>query len=491
MKKMTFRKLFGGLCCAAMVAFAASCAQGADDESWSAGVTGVQLESPTIDDSCFEVVATSSGDVIKLTWPLVYGGGGYAVKVYDEAAPETLIIDENVDGQTVSFPLIEDANIAISIKTLGNARLNNTEAETATDYVFSTFGTLQKIPTGSEIAGWIKENYIAPEKALFGLVYELEENGQYTLDDTVDFNLDKVMFRGVGSETSRPVVTVNAGGNLMTQAGLKVLNINFDCINRTSKGILCFPNTPEPSLHNQTGSLGLSGISRGAYIIQKPIIIQDCYFKDLSNSLIYNNDTAWGIYDFRMLNCIVQFAYDGSNALMVQFSKGNYGHICWLTIENSTIFNTKETKGTYVQIPNNQNPDKVFGQMEKNRAKYLLQSNTFANSVPATSKNMTVNTPNTGTHLSHWFDNIFYNQNNPSKWLGNCQKETVNNTVYRTDKLNDEKYDADFTKGSTPQDPGFTADDFKSLDFSQPNAGVNFTPEGNALTDRRGDPRWL
>ena len=62
MKKMTLKKLFGGICCAAMAMFAVSCAQGVDDETWTSGVSGVHLESPAAESIAFSLATDASGN---------------------------------------------------------------------------------------------------------------------------------------------------------------------------------------------------------------------------------------------------------------------------------------------------------------------------------------------------------------------------------------------------------------------------------------------
>ena len=63
----------------------------------------------------------------------------------------------------------------------------------------------------------------------------------------------------------------------------------------------------------------------------------------------------------------------------------------------------------------------------------------------------------------------------------------TNNTVYHfNDSYKLPEYDAD--GGNI--DPGFTAQPALDL-HNVENGGINLTPTGNALTDRRGDPRWL
>ena len=494
MKKMTLKmRLLGGLVAVSMLFVAGSCAQGADcDEVFSAGVTNAQLESPILDGSNFTILDTEEGYKLQISWPVVYGAGGYEVKVANAAEPETFLMDTLLDGCTVMVPVVEDNSYAVSIKTAGNAKYNNKAAETTSTHVFNVMGTKLQIPSGEEISSYIAANPLTPAVPSLGLRYELEAGGTYTLEGTVDFNLNKV--KVVGDAERRPTVTIKSDGCFMTSAGLQVKDINFDCIERTSKGIITFSTTQDPSLLNQ--NMGLSGISRDAHLIMAPIVIQNCNFKDVSNSFIFNNEKNWALYDLRIVNCIIQFAYDGSNPMVVHFKKGNYSHICYFTIQNSTIFNTKDTKCVWVQYASNQNPDKIFGSLEKNKSYYLLENSTFHN--PNTTDyggNMVNNTPNTGTHNIYWYNNIFYNQNNPSKWIGSCKSKYTNNTVYRHDG-NDKKYDADVIASGdvstgTPEDPAFEGP-IQSLDLSQPNGGVSFKPTGaNALAGRRGDPRWL
>ena len=154
MKKMTFKsRLFGSVCCLSAALLAVSCAQGVDDETYSAGVTNQQLASPAADAITFSYVTDASGnEQVKVEWPVAMGAGGYecAVEnVNDPANPETVVDNKVVDGCSLLFPSAEDTNYSVSVKTLGNEKLNNTGAESATVVAFSTMIDGVAVPEGT------------------------------------------------------------------------------------------------------------------------------------------------------------------------------------------------------------------------------------------------------------------------------------------------------------------------------------------------------
>ena len=77
MKKMTLKKFFGGICCAAMMVFAVSCAQGVDDEVYKSTATNQQMVSPTLTEANFSTVVNADGsESVKVSWDLIKGCGG-------------------------------------------------------------------------------------------------------------------------------------------------------------------------------------------------------------------------------------------------------------------------------------------------------------------------------------------------------------------------------------------------------------------------------
>ncbi len=196
MKKMTLKKFFGGICCAAMMVFAVSCAQGVDDETWTAGVSGVQLESPAADSFVVNFVTDVSGvEQVKLTWPVVMGAGGYQcnVAIVDDPANPVEIYNDVVDGTSFMFPKAEDTKYLVSVLALGNKNYNNTDAAAPTNFDFSTLVPAQKIPNGADIAAFVAENLLDQDEEQ---AFELEAGGYYELNSVLDFGRKAVTFRG-------------------------------------------------------------------------------------------------------------------------------------------------------------------------------------------------------------------------------------------------------------------------------------------------------
>ena len=490
MKKMTLKmRLLSGLVIVSMALAAGSCAQGADcDEVFSAGVTNTQLESPELDNSCFTPFDTEEGLKLQVSWPVVYGAGGYEVKVANVTEPESYLVDTLLDGCTMMVPVMENETYAVSVRSAGNKKYNNTAAETASEYNFTVAGTRLLIPSPCEISTYITEHYQAPAAPSLGLIYELEAGGQYTLEHTADFNLDKVKI--VGNAENRPTITVSGDGNLMTQAGLQLLDINFDCADRTKEGVITFHTKPDQSIYVDNLDEFKSGVNRKTYIVADPIIISNCWFKDVSNSFIYNNKKSYGIFDLRILNSIVQFNYAGSNNMFIPFQSGNYSTICYMTIENSTLFNVANTSAYWMRFQSRVNPEKAFGDAQKNKALWLFKNSTIYDT-QMSSRDFANNPPRTGTQLMQYSNNIIQNLKNIHQLGNGCTTTWENNTVCVTD--DGKNKDADVAAGTltAPEDPAFVGP-IQSLNFELPNGGVNFTPTGaNTLAGRRGDPRWL
>ena len=96
-----------------MLALVTSCAEGVDDnERFSAGVSNAQLESPELDPTKFKTQINSDGsESVEVTWPVVFGAGGYLANVQDvtnPANPVYIIKDSVIDGCRFSFPRLVD-----------------------------------------------------------------------------------------------------------------------------------------------------------------------------------------------------------------------------------------------------------------------------------------------------------------------------------------------------------------------------------------------
>ena len=499
MKKMTWKmRLLGGLVAVSMLF--AGCAQGVDDETFTAGVSGVELESPAADSFTYSIVTDASGtEQVKVQWPTVMGAGGYLCSVWnvnDPANPEVLVDNQTVDGAALYFPLAEDSNYKISVKTLGNAKLNNAAAAEATEYSMNTM--IEGIPVpatadlGEFITNYITENAatLAANRAAdpnFEIAFDLEPGATYTMATIADFGTQPSRVRG--DRQNKPTVNIAEGSNAyFTTAGglkLKFLNINADGMDKEWFGVITMHTNPPADTY----------IGSSTYECQKPIRMEGCWVKNVRRSLISAADKQqWGVHEFRVSDCIVHLKNTGSGAHKTIINiycssfagpKGGYYGSIWDTyVVNSTFYNTvtdsdMKSSAYFIRFSNG-DVAKLFG---SNGGKFVLQNCTLNRVFP--NKDFGNNIGNKNYYTCIFENNIFYDTRLVQKILGRgCAVQVANNTMWCPMKGVDS---TDKNNYVTEQDPGFTTENlFKELDFSQPNGGLNFTP-----TTGNGDPRWL
>ena len=117
----------------------ASCAKdGFDDETFNSGVNNTQVAGVSADD--IVITPSADGKTQTITWPVVMGAGGYEYQAYNVDDPENPVELANgvVDGVYFTFPKAEDTRYMVKVKTLGNTKLNNTDAPDATSFNYST-----------------------------------------------------------------------------------------------------------------------------------------------------------------------------------------------------------------------------------------------------------------------------------------------------------------------------------------------------------------
>ncbi len=498
-------KIVGGICCLSMIFFV-SCAKGFDDnERFSAGVKNAQLESPKIDDSSFSTLTNADGtESVKVAWPVVMGAGGYLLNVLLVEDPENPAItlenpivvmkDSIVDGSSVVFNKTEDATYKVSIKTLGNQKLNNKEAEETTEFRYVALIPASTIPVGEDIAEYINSHLQNSDKEQ---AFALEGGQTYTLDDIADLGLNVVTLRSTDKE-NRPVVKVGPNGGLVTQAGLKVKFINFDCTDMTQTGFLTLSGEPSESLSTKSLGYQEDGANQNGYVINKPVIIQECNFKNLPNSLLFGNKKNWSLRDFRITGSIIQLNNSGSNSFLHLQGASN-GSIKNLTIKNNTIYNVvKNSSAYFIRYSNTSNAQawKVFGKSD-NTSNHVITNNTFCKTF--SNKDFGNNIPNDKTSMNQQVEyNIFYDVFRLYQYLqSNNKKSTKGNTIWGVDGGTPNNNDTGGRKDdngnpfATLEDPEFVGPFLQELDLTKNDGGLNFKPKGAlAVQNQSGDPRW-
>lgn len=502
MKKNHFiaRRGIYSLALAAMGAmFFGSCATDGFDENekFDNGVTGVKLESPEL---AVKTVAASDGsDQLQVSWKVVYGAGGYECKAYnvDDPANPVELVNDTIDGTAFQFKIAEDTSYKIEVRTLGKASQNNTEADNATELAYSTLVPATTIPAGSDIAEFIKSNL---KESTDEQAFELEAGGSYTCNDEVDFQGNKMTLRG--NKLNHALVTMGEKGAIRTSAQLKVKFINFDCTAMTAKGgVVEMSVTPPASSSAEAQGVNAAKNSNkpaDVFILQDPIIISDCAFKNVHDGLFSVGNCSWGIADFRLLNSVVQLNNNGSinsnGAVISGFSNKYvapsgksfyYGGIKSITVKESTVYNiVSNSKNRFVRF-NNKDLDRVFPTAS---GSCTMTDNTFIRVMDK--KEFGNNTPNANTYVINFDNNIFYDCYRLQKFFqSNCKMtwHQDQNTVWGLANSVD---GTDKGKLATEEDAGFDiAETKKELDFTQPNFGINFTATG-AISSKIGDPRW-
>ena len=393
----------------------------------------------------------------------------------------------------LTFKKREDTKYEVSIKALGNEKMNNKEAEMPTLYTYSTLVPAQAIPVGQEIGEYINSHLI-PSDAEQG--FELEAGQTYYLNTLIDFGLNTVTFRG--DKVNRPIVIVGKEGGIMTQGGLKLKFINFDCTEMTTEiGLLGLGKNPDSSLSTEALGYKAAGANQDGYVINNPVIIQECMIKNLKNSLLYGNKKPWSLRDFRVVDCIVQLNNSGSNSILNLYGANpTNGLIKNLTVRNSTFVNiVKNSSGYFIRYANSSNaqPKKIFGDND-NSMNLTFESNTLCKTM--SNKDFGNNMPNTNTITTILKNNIFYDVFRVYQHANTQGPRTfLNNTIWGVDGGTPNSNDTGGRKDSngnpiaTEENPGFT-EPFSELNLDLPNGGLSLKPTGT-ISSTIGDPRWL
>lgn len=476
-------KAVGGICCLSMVLFVGSCAgDGFDDkERFSGGVTNTQLESP--EDIAFSTLNNSDGsESLKLTWPVIMGAGGYKVSVLNMNDPENpakVVTDTIIDGSSMAFRKAEDTNYRISIQTLGNKSLNNKDAQTSTEKDYKAFVVVATMHEGEDIADYVNNNMPDFSQDQEQCIV-LAAGKTFYLNSVIDLRLNTVTLRG--DKENRPTVIVGANGGIVTEGGLKIKSINFDCSAMSASdsqvGLL--------TLGNAITSGAPATEKGGAYLISNSIVFQECNFKKINNSLIYagKDNGSWAVQDLRVMNCIVELNNGTSSKPIINFEDNGGRAIKALTVSNNTFYNLQTNgKAYFIRLNNasNAQPGKTWNDTS---GSVTITNNTFSQTM--SNKAFANNMASVNTVTTTIKNNIFYNTFQVQKMVGNTIKAVSDNYLFSSGGDNVGALDSTDKTYGTEEDPAFVGP------VDQDPSQVNFAPASTtkAYTNKAGDPRW-
>lgn len=494
-------KTYGFLIVAIMLLFE-SCAQGYDSpEGFDVGVNNQQVITPSADSVRF--VVNTEGTNATISWPLVYGALGYEVTFVNVDDPSTPRVIDNyakvlVDGSKMSVSVAEDCKYQLILRALGDPKRGNTDDP---DSVVVPLSTLVKsavtIPDSSDIYTFLMANPIEPSETEVAI--DLVPGGKYTMSGPIDFAGQKMTFRGDKIRRSEVKMTSDSA-RFLTYSGLKMKFINFDMSATKAISLICMSsaNLPVTIKSQNLGYTRAGAAINDVYIVQDPIYVANCWFKDLPNSFLYDNNIQCAYWHFVLTNCIVQMKNIGTNPFINLQARGRM--IKNITVQNSTLFNTGDCSAYFMRYSNssNSNPQKTFGDMS---SLYSSTSVTFTKSTLSKAYNRqqfgnNFNATGMTVNVDHC---IFYDCYEPVRRVFNIAPTKTfkfnfwyNVTTPTQNATEPAMRDNSGAPFASLYDPKFAGDVTKSLDFSLPNGGVDFAPtEYEVLSNMGGDPRWL
>jgi hypothetical protein len=330
----------------------ASCIDGyKDDWTFSSGVTNTTLLSP---DSSKVVFSKDVKGNLVVTWPVVYGAGGYQFSLYIDDDPNNPVAvgteNEVIDGCSATRALQEDTKYKVVIKALGNAKYNNKDAEKAATAKYSTLlPAYAVIPDGTDLYQYFSSTTI-PD-SIGELAYELVANGKYTLSGPVDFQKHWITLRG--DKVFHPTITYGVSGRLRTTAGFTLKYMDIDCnampADATDAALLLLSANPDPAI--------LSTAYNNYYIIRKDVFFYKCNFYGINRRLIYDANVKYCLANLIISDCKIALnaLNDASGGII--YLQGGFANT--FTIKNSTVWGNTKTEGYFLRYNNSGRPDRA------------------------------------------------------------------------------------------------------------------------------------
>ena len=477
MNKKTQTIHFTRLCTVAAIMGASllmlGCADHYDgDESWSPQVQNATLTSPSAGD--ISVTSSADGSTMTIAWPVVYGAGGYAVALYNVNNPDApqLVGTDTIDGCSYQTAREEDTNYSFELRTLGNTRYNNREAQETTKFAFNTFlPTYKEIPDGSDLRAWFNENPI-PEDSASHLCYDLAPGGNYTVSGTIDFGGHQVTLRS-SSKANYANITMQAGSTFKTYAGftLKYLNIDAEVLNHS---VITFSDEPDESIQNLIGE-------KGCYFIMDPVVIQGCNIAKLGTSIVTNSTAKYDVRVVSINNTVVEFDKTIPAANSAAFVYMKAGFITDFTIKNSTVYSREHTDCFFIQ--HGGRPKDVSDEEQR----YVSIVNcTLANL--AYGKNFCDYHNGQTTYHYTLKNTIVVDCGKPNFLTGLNKGQASDNPIWDVNNNTCWRDGADASASQTGiKNPGA----WLSTDPGIDPANAKFTPAAAQQEAGQGDPRWL
>lgn len=454
-----------------------SCADTYDgNDTFESDVRNTQLTSPAEGD--ITITPNTDGDRMTIAWPVVYGAGGYEVVLYDLSDEANPLENMVVDGCSFTTSREEDVNYRLTIRTLGNEKLNNTTATQATEKLFNSFeASYATIPEG-DLYAYFTQHPIPDDSVGKNLNFDLTPGGKYTVSEVLDFGKFTVTLR-TSSKANNATVTYGEKGGLATSSGFKAKYITFEC-GASTQPVLALSAEPNPDI--------LDADHNNYYQIVDPVAFQNCVVNNVNRTFLFDNKVKYCVKTFSITNCLVKFTPDDKMASTAYFQMYEGGGFIndW-TATNCTFWSATSNPVNYFIRYNNS--------CRCDRAGYLTNSINLRNCTLyniAKTGQMANHSGFDGRATSNYeiLNNIFVDCGSgqvPRRLVGRINASAVNNFAYNT-----------YWYDGAPETEGFSTNTYDlSNNALQTDpafvdaANGNFTPTGTEQVARKtGDPRW-
>ncbi|MCF0243612.1 MAG: DUF4957 domain-containing protein [Bacteroidaceae bacterium] len=459
-----------------------SCADGFDSkEIFEPTVKNSTMLSP--DSKDIVITASADGANQTISWPVVSGAGGYRLTVKDVTDannPIVLVNDSLIDGCSCYIKREEDKNYVLTLKTLGNAKLNNQDAATATEVSFNSFAAaFAQIPAG-DLAEYFEKNPLPKDLSSNDLIFDLEAGKEYTLNGTIDFQGQRVTLRTPSTNYAK--IIYGEGSHLRTCAGftLKNLELNGAALTANNSALLELSDQPIEAIKGiQVGSKESS-----YYDIQDPVVFRNCNMTAVNSFVLYDNGKSYSLANLIIDNCLIHLttlesAGVANNAIFNTYAGG----VRNLTMQNTTVWSTSAKPAKYVFRYNNGYRYDRAGVTDL----YVTVQNTTMYNVCKTGHicNYDGVKAQKASHLK-MTNSIFVDCASGQicrRFLGGSAgaDATFANNTYWFDGAAENYAEYDKSETAIDEDPNFVD-----------AANGNFTPQGAGQVAKQiGDPRWL
>lgn len=320
---------------AASVTLLGACTDAIEPETFHPGVSNTTLGTPEI-----TAVASADGKSTILSWPVLMGAGGFQMSLYKLAGNTEIAIvtDTIIDGSTCEFPREDDTNYKLLVQTLGNEKYNNKGSEQI-EFLFSSLVPKihdEAIPAGTDLFQWFNEHQAVISAATEEYAIELTCGTTYKLSDKIEIGNLPFTLRSSDKTGTAPVIEMEGTAAIVTESGIKIKNVDFDCTNMTdaNSAVIMFSKNHS---YDKTKNHYLIG---DGY----PVVLQNCNIKNVSTRLIWDQKEPYVLDNLLIEDCVIgldQVAQKGKNTHAIELSNSFPMNF---TVQRSTIYSTTEVK---------------------------------------------------------------------------------------------------------------------------------------------------